>query len=241
MTTEDFSVFKQVWCMTCTAVGATAPDLETLYMIFDDLMEYSIEQVLAALKNHRKTSQFMPKPADVINFIKNNDTTAAESWALVDWAIMNFGPRAVCFEDPRIAITLNKMGGYFYLINNLTDKNEDFYRKEFIEMFNNVIPEHYPAEMKACLNGTEPVIAYVSAAKQAYAYKQTKEVLNELQNGAAKISPPPSADYKVLEYRPKIPQMDPEFVAEKRRELETIRDNGGDWVMACLGMMKVKK
>ena len=56
MTTEDFSVFKQVWCMTCTAVGATAPDMETLYMIFDDLMEYSIEQVLAALKNHRKTS-----------------------------------------------------------------------------------------------------------------------------------------------------------------------------------------
>lgn len=240
MTTEDFSVFKQVWCMTCAAVGATSPDLETLYMIFDDLMEYSIEQVLAALKNHRKTSQFMPKPADVINFIKNNDTTAAESWALVDWAIMNFGPRAVCFEDTRIAITLNKMGGYFYLINNLTDKNEDFYRKEFIEMFNNVIPEHYPAEMKACLNGTEPLIAYVSAAKQAYAYKQTKDVLNELQNGAVKISPPPNADYKVLEYRPKIPQMDPEFVAEKRRELETIRDNGGDWVMACLGMMKVK-
>ena len=240
MTTEDFSVFKQVWCMTCTAVGATAPDMETLYMIFDDLMEYSIEQVLAALKNHRKTSQFMPKPADVINFIKNNDTTAAESWALVDWAIMNFGPRAVCFEDTRIAITLNKMGGYFYLINNLTDKNEDFYRKEFIETFNNVIPEHYPAEMKACFNGTEPVIAYVSAAKQAYAYKQTKDVLNELQNGAAKISPPPSADYKVLEYRPKIPQMDPEFVAEKRRELEAIRDNGGDWVLAALGMMKVK-
>ena len=240
MTTEDFSLFKQVWCMTCTAVGATAPDMETLYMIFDDLMEYSIEQVLAALKNHRKTSQFMPKPADVINFIKNNDTTAAESWALVDWAIMNFGPRAVCFEDTRIAITLNKMGGYFYLINNLTDKNEDFYRKEFIETFNNVIPEHYPAEMKACLNGTEPVIAYVSAAKQAYAYKQTKDVLNELQNGAAKISPPPSADYKVLEYKPKSPQMDPEFVAEKRRELETIRDKGGDWVMACLGMMKVK-
>jgi hypothetical protein len=133
------------------------------------------------------------------------------------------------------------MGGYFYLINNLTDKNEDFYRKEFIETFNNVIPEHYPPEMKACLNGTEPLIGYVSAAKQAYAYRPTKDVMNELQNGAAKISPPPSADYKVLEYRPKIPQMDPEFVAEKRRELETIRDNGGDWVMACLGMMKVKK
>ena len=240
MVIEDFSIFQQAWRMTCAAVGATPPDSSTLYMIFDDLMEYSIEQVLAALKNHRKTSQFMPKPADVINFIKNNDTTAAESWALVDWAIMNFGPRAVCFEDTRIAITLNKMGGYFYLINNLTDKNEDFYRKEFIETFNNVIPEHYPTEMKACLNGTEPVIAYVSAAKQAYAYKQTKDVLNELQNGAAKISPPPNTDYKVLEYRPKIPQMDPEFVAEKRRELETIRDNGGDWVTACLGMMKVK-
>lgn len=240
MVIEDFSIFQQAWRMTCAAVGATPPDSSTLYMIFDDLMEYSIEQVLAALKNHRKTSQFMPKPADVINFIKNNDTTAAESWALVDWAITNFGPRAVCFEDTRIAITLNKMGGYFYLINNLTDKNEDFYRKEFIEMFNNVIPEHYPAEMKACFNGTEPVIAYVSAAKQAYAYKQTNDVLTELQNGAAKISPPPNTDYKVLEYKPKIPQMDPKFVAEKRRELETIRDNGGDWVMAALGMMKVK-
>ena len=240
MVIEDFSIFQQAWRMTCAAVGATPPDSSTLYMIFDDLMEYSIEQVLAALKNHRKTSQFMPKPADVVNFIKNSDTTAAESWALVDWAIMNFGPRAVCFEDTRIAITINKMGGYFYLINNLTDKNEDFYRKEFIETFNNVIPEHYPPEMKACLNGTEPVIAYVSAAKQAYAYKQTKDVIAELQSGAATISPPPDTSYRVLEYRPKIPQMDPEFVAEKRRELETIRDNGGDWVTACLGMMKVK-
>ena len=241
MTENDFLTFGHVWSQTCNVLGAPAPDSETLEIIFDDLRDYPLEQVLAALKNHRKTSQFMPKPADIVNFIKNAESSAAESWSLVEWSIMNFGPRAVCFEDTRIAITLNKMGGYFYLINNLTDKNEDFYRKEFIEMFNNVIPEHYPAEMKACLNGTEPLIAYVSAAKQAYAYKQTKEVLNELQNGAAKISPPPNTDYKVLEYRPKIPQMDPEFVAEKRRELETIRDNGGDWVMACLGMMKVKK
>ena len=241
MKKNDYVIFSEAWITTCNVLGFSAPNDAALEMIFDLLKDYSLEQVLTALKHHCKTSQFMPKPADVINFIKNNDTTAAESWALVDWAIMNFGPRAVCFEDPRIAITLNKMGGYFYLINNLTDKNEDFYRKEFIETFNNVIPEHYPAEMKACLNGTEPLIAYVSAAKQAYAYKQTKEVMNELQNGAAKISPPPNTDYKVLEYKPKIPKMDPAFVAEKRRELETIRDNGGDWVMACLGMMKVKK
>ena len=239
MTAEDFAAFKQAWCMTCAAVGAAPPDVETLYLIFDDLIEYRIEQVLAALKNHRKTSQFMPKPADVVNFIKNSDTTAAESWSLVEWSIMNFGPRAVCFEDTRIAITLNKMGGYFFLISHLTDQNDDFYRKEFIEIFNSVKPEHYPPEMKACLNGHEPVIGYVSYEKKPYAYKQTNDVLNELAAGVLRISPPPNADYKILEYRPKTPQMDPEFIAEKRRELETIRDNGGDWVMAALGMMKL--
>lgn len=239
MKNNDYLAFADAWIATCNVLGFMAPNDMALQMIFDDLMEYSIEQVLAALKNHRKTSQFMPKPADVINFIKNNDTTAAESWALVDWAIMNFGPRAVCFEDTRIAITLNKMGGYFYLINNLTDKNEDFYRKEFIEMFNNVIPEHYPAEMKACLNGAEPVIAYVSFAKQPYAYRKTADVLNELAAGVLRISPPADTTAVITYEQPKF-KVDPGILERKKQELKELQKKCGDnWVLAALNMLKV--
>ena len=111
MTENDFLVFVDAWTATCNALGFNAPNEAAMGLIFDTLREFRIDQVLAALKNHCKTSQFMPKPADIVNFIKNSDTTAAESWALVEWSIMNFGPRAVCFEDTRIAITLNIMGG----------------------------------------------------------------------------------------------------------------------------------
>lgn len=239
MKNSDFVIFSEAWGATCNVLGFTPPNEAAMEIIFDDLMEYSIEQVLAALKNHRKTSQFMPKPADVINFIKNNDTTAAESWSLVEWSIMNFGPRAVCFEDTRIAITLNKMGGYCFLINHLTDSNDDFYRKEFIEIFDSVNPEHYPPEMKACLNGAEPVIAYVSFAKQPYAYRKTADVLNELASGATRLTPPADTTAVITYEQPKF-KVDPGILERKKQELKELQKKCGDnWVLAALNMLKV--
>ena len=189
MTENDFLTFGHVWSQTCNVLGAPAPDSETLEIIFDDLRDYPLEQVLAALKNHRKTSQFMPKPADIVNFIKNAESSAAESWSLVEWSIMNFGPRAVCFEDTRIAITLNKMGGYFFLINHLTDKNDDFYRKEFIDIFDSVQPQYYHPEMKICLNGPDPWLGFVNANREPYAYLKTAHVMAELNGGVKKAVP----------------------------------------------------
>lgn len=239
MKNSDFVIFSEAWGATCNVLGFTPPNEAAMEIIFDDLMEYSIEQVLAALKNHRKTSQFMPKPADVVNFIKNSDTTAAESWALVEWSIMNFGPRAVCFEDTRIAITLNKMGGYCFLINHLTDQNDDFYRKEFIEIFDSVNPEHYPPEMKACLNGAEPVIAYVSFAKQPYAYRKTADVLNELAAGVIRLNPPADTTAVITYEQPKF-KVDPGILERKKQELKDLQKKCGDnWVLAALNMLKV--
>lgn len=239
MKNSDFVIFSEAWGATCNVLGFAPPNEAAMEIIFDDLMEYSIEQVLAALKNHRKTSQFMPKPADVINFIKNNDTTAAESWSLVEWSIMNFGPRAVCFEDTRIAITLNKMGGYCFLINHLTDQNDDFYRKEFIEIFDSVNPEHYPPEMKACLNGAEPVIAYVSFAKQPYAYRKTADVLNELAAGVIRLNPPADTTATITYESPGF-KIDSGILERKKRELKELQKKCGDnWVLAALNMLKV--
>ena len=239
MTENDFLVFVDAWTATCNALGFNAPNEAAMGLIFDTLREFRIDQVLAALKNHCKTSQFMPKPADVVNFIKNSDTTAAESWALVEWSIMNFGPRAVCFGDTRIAITLNKMGGYCFLINHLTDSNDDFYRKEFIEIFDSVKPEHYPPEMKACLNGAEPVIAYVSSAKQPYAYRQTADVLNELASGATRLTPPADTTATITYECPEF-KIDSGILERKKRELKELQKKCGDnWVLAALNMLKV--
>ena len=239
MTENDFLVFVDAWTATCNALGFNAPNEAAMGLIFDTLREFRIDQVLAALKNHCKTSQFMPKPADIVNFIKNSDTTAAESWALVEWSIMNFGPRAVCFEDTRIAITLNKMGGYCFLINHLTDSNDDFYRKEFIEIFDSVNPEHYPPEMKACLNGAEPVIAYVSSAKQPYAYRQTADVLNELASGATRLTPPADTTATITYECPEF-KIDSGVLERKKRELKELQKKCGDnWVLAALNMLKV--
>ena len=56
MKNSDFVIFSDAWGSTCNVLGFTPPNEAAMEMIFDDLMEYSIEQVLAALKNHRKTS-----------------------------------------------------------------------------------------------------------------------------------------------------------------------------------------
>ena len=244
MTENDFLTFGHVWSQTCNVLGAPAPDSETLEIIFDDLRDYPLEQVLAALKNHRKTSQFIPKPADIVNFIKNAESTAAESWSLVEWSIMNFGPRAVCFEDTRIAITINKMGGYFFLINHLTDQNDDFYRKEFIDIFDSVQPQYYHPEMKICLKGPDPWLGFVNANREPYAYLKTAHVMAELNGGADRITPPNNTGFRALPYHDQkkhFQNIDPAIVAAKRHELEQIRKKiGDDWVLAALGMMKVK-
>ena len=53
MINDDYLIFADAWIATCNVLGFMAPNDTALQMIFDDLMEYSIEQVLAALKNHR--------------------------------------------------------------------------------------------------------------------------------------------------------------------------------------------
>lgn len=131
------------------------------------------------------------------------------------------------------------MGGYCFLINHLTDQNDDFYRKEFIEIFDSVNPEHYPPEMKACLNGAEPVIAYVSFAKQPYAYRKTADVLNELAAGVLRISPPADTTAVITYEQPKF-KVDPGILEQKKQELKDLQKKCGDnWVLAALNMLKV--
>ena len=55
-------------------------------MIWTNLMNnYSFNKIKSALLNHVKTSQFAPKPSDVISFIENLDgrPSADEAWGMI--------------------------------------------------------------------------------------------------------------------------------------------------------------
>lgn len=128
--------------------------------------EGSIEDFSRALTKHLKTSRFAPTPADIITLMKadNPETDiAAQQWTQVVGAVQFHGPRAVAFEYIKTSIAVNKMGGYMYLDEVLTEDNEPFFRKEFIEKFNSINDvSKYPTSMKFCPNGREPYVAIVS-------------------------------------------------------------------------------
>lgn len=89
MTEHDFNNFKLLWLGTCEAsANSKLPSDIAVTLIFDDLRDYSLDVIKAALAIHRKTNSFAPTPASIIAIVNDNSRikalhlSADEAWAL---------------------------------------------------------------------------------------------------------------------------------------------------------------
>jgi hypothetical protein len=85
MNKQDFKNFSEAWADAHEAMaGGKVLSPRAMVSIFDDLEDWSIDAVLAALKFHRKTAKFAPTAFDIIDLLnaKNRRPSADEAWAM---------------------------------------------------------------------------------------------------------------------------------------------------------------
>lgn len=81
---QDFNKFTDAWADAHESMaGGKVLSPRAMVSIFDDLEDWSIDAVMAALKFHRKTAKFAPTAFDIIDLLnaKNRRPSADEAWA----------------------------------------------------------------------------------------------------------------------------------------------------------------
>jgi hypothetical protein len=105
-------------------------------IFFIDLKEYSINQVIDALGEHRKDpkrGQFFPKPADLIDKLTiDTHALALAAWPEVERLAANSA--AAVSDDPVTEVVVSEMGGWSRF-GKAQYREYPFLQREFIERY----------------------------------------------------------------------------------------------------------
>jgi len=91
MIDEDKKRFLEAFVNLAEMYGKERPSNQALKMMFAVLSDYTIEQIERAMMAHVKTSQFMPKPADLIKQIEGADISLDDIIAAARMSITPLG------------------------------------------------------------------------------------------------------------------------------------------------------
>lgn len=86
MTPNDFTKFADEWILAHDiAANKSVPSERVTSFVFEMLIAYPIDIVIAAIHQHCRTNKFAPVPSDIISFLetKNKRPTADEAWSIV--------------------------------------------------------------------------------------------------------------------------------------------------------------
>lgn len=153
MNINDLEAFDNLWTEAHSIYGKQ-PAEPVVYMVFQALQAFSLEDVETALSRHitnPDTGQFPPKPADIVRLIRGNSQSASnEAWAKVDQGIRCVGIyRDVVFDDPKIHAAIERLGGWQKVC--MTDEKEyPFLRNRFLSVYQGFSyhpPETFPRKL----------------------------------------------------------------------------------------------
>jgi len=86
MTPNDFTKFADEWLFAHDiAANKSVPSERVTSFVFEMLIAYPIELVIAAIHQHCRTNKFAPVPSDIVSLLetKNKRPTADEAWSIV--------------------------------------------------------------------------------------------------------------------------------------------------------------
>ncbi len=114
----------------------TKPMLKIYFELLEDL---DINDIHRAIKKHCQVGQFYPKPAD-IRCIVNSGTPSTKDKATLAWlditaAIGKIGPYRSLTLDDRLAMKIVKHVGGWSNLCNLSYKELDFKKREFVDAY----------------------------------------------------------------------------------------------------------
>ena len=191
---NDRSEFGRAWTRTCAAMRQSAPSADDLDILFEDLMEFSLEEVREALAYHRRHSRFAPLEADIFEYMNVRDCPDAE-WEMVFRSIHGVGfseEVSVCFENIRTAIAVNRMGGRRIIANRIGSDGAEKCRQEFVRVFSQVTSvREYPAAMKYCPASPKDtrVLCLSENPRFRDSYVLVSDLLADLEKQNRKLSP----------------------------------------------------
>lgn len=145
--------------MTQLAVVYSKPmDPVLIEIYWQALKAFDFKAVEAAMLAHignPDVGQFMPKPADVVRFLKgSSQTQALQAWSLVLKTIQRVGHYpTVVFDDPLIHAVISDMGGWIALCK-LLEEDTPFRAKEFENRYVGFLlqpPKTYPKQLSGTL------------------------------------------------------------------------------------------
>ena len=192
---NDRLEFGRAWTRTCAAIRQAAPSPDELDILFDDLCEFSLEEVCEALAYHRRHSRFAPLEADIFEYVNSQDCPDAE-WDLVFRSIHGVGfseDVSCCFESIRTAIAVNRMGGRSVIASRIISGGSEKCRQEFARIFSQVASvRECPVSMKYCPGEPKKgqriqMLSQNPAFRDAYVLES--DLLADLEKQNRKISP----------------------------------------------------
>lgn len=135
---RDGEVFAQMMLAAAEAYGKKM-SRALLEMLFNDLSQYTVEQVQQAFTAHRRdpiNGRFFPITADFVKHIEGMPVDVAnQAWMTVYRAIKQHGRwQTVCFDDPAIHAAIASMGGWIKLCGN-NDDEMVFAQKDFLRLY----------------------------------------------------------------------------------------------------------
>ena len=86
MTSNDFNRFVDEWLFAYEiAANKSVPSERAVSFVFELMIDYPIESVIAAIKQYCKTNKFAPTPSDIISLLEtgNKRPTSDEAWGIV--------------------------------------------------------------------------------------------------------------------------------------------------------------
>lgn len=192
---NDRLEFGRAWTRTCAAIRQAAPSPDELDILFEDLIEFSLEEICEALAYHRRNSRFAPLEADIFEYVNSRDCPDAE-WELVLQSINAVGFSvniSCCFENIRTAIAVNRMGGRNIIASRISSSGgEEKCRQEFVRTFSQVTSIlGYPAAKKYCPGESKSQRIQILSQNPAFrdSYVFVSDLLADLEKQNRKLSP----------------------------------------------------
>jgi hypothetical protein len=155
MQLSDSVAFRQLLTGIGLLYGKTLHE-NLIDIYWQALKHLEFAEVHAALQAHVQNpdkGQFMPKPADVIEYLQgSSETQALQAWTQVVKALREVGAyRSVIFDDPLIHRVIRDMGGWIALGHSKTSELP-FLAREFEKRYRALVL-HPPADCPHQLTG----------------------------------------------------------------------------------------
>ena len=117
MREEEFKDFRDAWLATLELYTDKIPSEIAIDLVFQSLYKFDLIDVLKGMSKHSRTSQFKPKPADIIAAIEGGAEDRSElAWVSVRKNLGRVGAdRSVVFDDPILILTVQGLGGWVEL------------------------------------------------------------------------------------------------------------------------------